>query len=148
MLGLALGLGLGSGIELGLGVRVRIRVKLASSSASCMACPFPPALPQHKKQCWHNWGPKSHRPAGLAQLMRPRWLLPMGTRQLVSKAARACQYESRMPQEAAGSLRWPRRPQAVSVHPRGPQEAPGGPEGPRRPQEARMRAGSLFPFVG
>ena len=72
----------------------------------------------------------------------------MGIRQLVSKAARACQYESRMLQEAAGSLRWPQRPQAVAVHPRGPQEAPGGPEGPRRPQEARMRAGSLFSICG
>ena len=35
-------------------------VKLASSSESSMACPFPPALPQHKKQCCHNLGPKSH----------------------------------------------------------------------------------------
>ena len=105
-------------------------VKLASSSESSMACPFPPALPQHKKQCWHNWGPKSHRPAGLAQLMRPRWRLPMGTPALVSKAARAFQYESRMPQEAPGSFRWPQEaPGCFST----PQGAPGGPRRPGRP---------------
>ena len=104
-----------------------------------MACPFPPALPQHKKQCWHNRGPKSHRPAGLAQLMRPRWRLPMGNAWRVSKAALAFQHEPRMHQEAPGSLR---RPQEASGGPRRLQEAPWGPRkpkeapgGPRKPQE-------------
>ena len=87
-----------------------------------MACPFPPALPQHTKQCWHNWGPKSHRPAGLAQLMRPRWRLPTGTPQRVFNAARAFQYESRMPQETAGSLRWPEEARGSD---RTPQGGPG-----------------------
>ena len=114
-------------------------VKLVSSSESSMACPFPPALPQHKKQCWHNRGPKSHRPAGLAQVMRPRWRLPMGNAWRVSKAALAFQHEPRMHQEAPGSLR---RPQEASGGPRRLQEAPGGPRkpqeasgGPRKPQE-------------
>ena len=117
-------------LSMALCAHIMITIKLANSSESCMACPFPPALPQHKKLCWHNWGPKSHRPAGLAQLMRPRWRLPMGTPQLVSKAARAFQYESRMPQEAPGSFRWPQEaPGCFST----PQGAPGGPRRPGRP---------------
>ena len=116
------------------------RVKLVSSSESRMARPFRPALPQRKKQCWHNRGPKSHRPAGLGQVMRPRWRLAMGNAWRVSKAALAFQHEPRMHQEAPGSLRrpqeasgGPRRLQEAQGSPRKPQEAPGG---PRKPQEA------------
>ena len=93
----------------------------------------------------------------MAQLMRPRWWLPMGSSQRVSKAARTCQYKSRMRQEAPGGLRRPqeapgdprrlqeapggfRRPQEASDGPRRPHEAPGGPaevsRGPQRHQEA------------
>ena len=106
-----------------------------------MACPFPAALPQHNRQCWHNREPRSHRPAGLAQLMRPRWRLPMGTPQLVSKAARAFQHESRMPrrtQETSKVARGgPRMFQDTPGSPRRPQESPEGPSEslPRRPQE-------------
>ena len=46
----------------------------------------------------------------------------MGTPQLVSKAARAFQYESRMPQETAGSLRWPEEARGSD---RTPQGGPG-----------------------
>ena len=115
-----------------------------------MACPFPPALPQHKKQCWHKWEPKSHRPAGFAQLMRPRWRLPTVTPERVLNAAQALQDESRMPQETAGSHRWPEEARRSDRTPQGgpgdlkrPEEAPGGPTkhqeapgGPRRPQGA------------
>ena len=91
------------GCGCGCGCGGGVCVKLVSSSESSTACPLPPALPHHKKQCWHNRGPKSHRPAGLAQVMRPRWRLPMGNAWRVSKAALAFQHEPRMHQEAPRS---------------------------------------------
>ena len=86
-------------------------VKLASSSETCMACPFPPALPQHRKQCWRNFQKTCARRKSESDI------LPL----------RAGCAPRPIPAKARGG---PRRPQKV---PGGPRKAPGI---LRRPQEA------------
>ena len=72
-----------------------------------MACPFPPALPQHTKQCWHNGG-QNH----------------------ISHFV----WNNKKPQEASGD---PRRFQEAPGGPKSPQKASGDPRRPHgRPQEA------------
>ena len=76
-----------------------------------MACPFPPAFPQHRKQCWRNFQKTCARRKSESDI------LPL----------RAGCAPRPIPAKARGG---PRRPQKV---PGGPRKAPGI---LRRPQEA------------
>eukprot|EP00959_Pyramimonas_sp_CCMP1952_P022437 472226-Pyramimonas_sp.AAC.1 len=89
-----------------------------------MACPFPPALPQHRVHCWQGPEQRSHRRASLAQLMRPRRRLPMGA---PSSSQRLRGHVSTSRGRLKTTQETSRGPQKLFGCFRTPQGAPGGP---------------------